>query len=260
MGAVVGRLGPVVGYRWKGRPVFRAYVQHIRYPNTERQQAERDWFVGMVRFASAAREALVEGLRQASLREGMTEGNYFVMKNKRHFHATADGGVRRVEVDYGQLSLSEGCVAPVTPTRVAADADGTLHVGWRRHAGQMRERSTDRVRCYVYNADMRQGLLSAPAPRAMAALAMRLPDGWCGHELHCYLFAVDGQGHASPTRHACPATDGDDAVEAFTVDAADALQLKKICSDCEKVVFLQRETPVVHTGTAVPPAGDTRAG
>ena len=93
LGAFSGRVGTVVGYSWRGRACVRAYKRTVAYPNTPMQQAERDWFVSMVRFASTARQALLLGLREQAERHQMTEGNYFVMSNKRCFARThAHGG------------------------------------------------------------------------------------------------------------------------------------------------------------------------
>ena len=88
LGAFSGRVGTVVGYSWRGRACVRAYKRTVAYPNTPMQQAERDWFVSMVRFASTARQALLLGLREQAERHQMTEGNYFVMSNKRCFART----------------------------------------------------------------------------------------------------------------------------------------------------------------------------
>lgn len=242
LGPVVGRMGSVVGYLWRGRPVFRAYVEHIHYPNTVRQQAERDWFVSMVRFASTARSALLVGMQQASLRECMTEGNYFVLRNKQHFHTVTEASAeetRRIEVDYERLSLSEGPVARVVPTGASVDADGTLHVGWQRHTGQRRERACDQVYCYIYDVAERRGMLAAPAERHDGGLALRLPDLWQHHELHCYLFAVDDYGNVSTTSHTTPvmtaSSDGTEGEDIATI-------IKNISPGNEKFVSLQRET------------------
>jgi hypothetical protein len=99
----------VVGYTWRGRPCIRVYRHAINYPNTELQQRQRDWFVSMVRFAAQANGALRLGFRQQSLDAQMTEGNYFVMKNKAHFVRRGDG----VEVAYERLQLSAGPAADV---------------------------------------------------------------------------------------------------------------------------------------------------
>ena len=88
LGPFRGKVGTVVGYLWRGRHVVRGYRKEINYPNTESQQAERDWFVSMVRFAATARQALLLGLRERAARDQMTEGNVFVKMNKHCFGRT----------------------------------------------------------------------------------------------------------------------------------------------------------------------------
>ena len=94
LGPFRGKVGTVVGYLWRGKPVVRAYRREINYPNTERQQAERDWFVSMVRFAATARQALLLGLRERAAQWQMTEGNAFVRMNKSCFGRDAACRVR----------------------------------------------------------------------------------------------------------------------------------------------------------------------
>ena len=219
MGPVIGRLGPAVGYLWRGRPVFRAYVRHIHYPNTPQQQAERQWFVAMVRFAAEARSALLQGLNEPALRQGMTEGNWFVRSNKQHFHSSPKlgegdpqgGGVchnspDQITVDYPRLALSEGPVAPVTPTAVEIADDGILTVDFNKNSHLRHARAIDSVHLYLYNATLRRGLHAAPVRRCAGRVALRLPDGWQQHDLHCYLFVTDTRSLASPTTYISPAT------------------------------------------------------
>ena len=94
LGPFRGKVGTVVGYLWRGKHVVRAYRREINYPNTESQQAEREWFVGMVRFAATARQALLLGLRERAERDVMTEGNVFVRMNKGCFGRDAAWRVR----------------------------------------------------------------------------------------------------------------------------------------------------------------------
>ena len=202
LGPVIGRLGPMVGYLWRGRPVFRAYVPHIRYPNTPDQQAEREWFVGMVRFAAEARNALLLGMKDLAVRERMTEGNTFVKRNKQHFHRQPSG--EAPSVDYSRLSLSAGPVAPVTPTSADIAADGILTVNFNKNSAMHRAKGIDSVHLYIYDATERHGLLAAAVHRCAGHIALRLPNGWQQHDLHCYLFATDFQGHASPTSYISP--------------------------------------------------------
>lgn len=215
LGDMVGKIGPLVGYLWRGQPVFRAYVKHIRYPDTERQQAERNWFVTMVRFAAAARPALLLGLRDSIRGKLLTEGNYFVQRNKQHFRYPTHNDLsvtlglsshaqRHVVVDYSRLALSEGPVAPVVPTCADVTTDGILAVDFDRNCRQPRCKDSDSVYLYVYDATEQRGLLSGPVRRSSAHHRLRLPDAWQTHDLHCYLFALDAQGHASATTYVLP--------------------------------------------------------
>lgn len=211
MGPVIGRLGPMVGYLWRGRPVFRAYVPHIRYPNTPGQQAEREWFVSMVRFAAEARPALLLGMRELAVRERMTEGNTFVKRNKQHFRRQAAGDAPLA--DYSRLALSAGPVAPVTPTSADIAADGILTVIFNKNSAMHRAKGIDSVHLYVYDATERRGLLAAAVHRCAGRVALRLPNAWQHHDLHCYLFATDLHALASPTTYIAPAPQDNQPVD-----------------------------------------------
>lgn len=197
MGPFVGKLGPAVGYLWKGRAVARAYVRHINYPDTELQRQERDWFVGMVRFAAEARHALLLGLRQRAAEEQMTEGNLFVKRNKQWFRREQG----RVEVDYSRLALSCGPAAGVGLTSATVGDAGVLTVGFQTLPGMRGAKASDTVRVYVYNAALGRGLLAAAVRRGDRSLAVALPDGWVTEAMHVYAFALDSQGRPSPTAY-----------------------------------------------------------
>ena len=203
LGPFRGKVGTVVGYLWRGQAVVRAYVREINYPNTAAQQAERDWFVSMVRFASAVRPALQKGFRRAAAEARMYETNWFVKSNKRHFRTQEDGSVA---VDYQRLALSSGSVAPVASESARVDADGVLEVCFDGQRQLRRSKATDEVTLVAYNARERKAVIASTVERRMGRVAVRLPDGWQRDELHCYLFAVDAQGEASASCHVATQT------------------------------------------------------
>ena len=196
LGPFRGKVGTVVGYLWRGKPVVRAYRKEINYPDTEMQQAEREWFVGMVRFAATARQALLLGLRERAAREQMTEGNVFVRMNKGCFGRDAARRVR-TGVDYERIRIAEGAAAPVRFTTASVDENNVLHVDFERNSGMMRAKASDRVYVYVYNEDTREGLLSHPAERRRGQLEMQLPYGWNVLNIRMWGFVVDSEGRAS---------------------------------------------------------------
>lgn len=193
LGGFSGKLGTVVGYTWRGRSCIRVYRHTINYPNTELQQKQRDWFVSMVRFASQANEALRMGFRQQSFDAHMTEGNYFVLKNKQHFHR--EEGV--VRVDYAQLKIAAGAAADVYFKQPRFEQDETVSVDFEKNGMALRASGDDNVYLYVYSPDLGAGILSAAATRRSKQVALRLPTAWAGHEVHLYGFVVDKEGRAS---------------------------------------------------------------
>ena len=197
MGPFVGRVGPVVGYMWKGIRCMRAYVPHIRYPNTVEQQRERDWFVGMVRFAAAARPALKLGLRAKASAMGMTEGNLFVNVNKCHF-VRSEG---QVTVDYAALRLSYGPAADVYFHEPRFEENETVTVTFEKNSLQLRASGDDSVYLYIYAPALGRGWLSTPTPRRNKSLSVKLPREWAGQEVHLYGFVVDKEGRPSGTTY-----------------------------------------------------------
>ena len=196
LGPFRGKVGTVVGYLWRGKQVVRAYRKEINYPNTEMQQAEREWFVGMVRFAATARQALLLGLREKASKEGMTEGNVFVRMNKGCFERGAARGIRS-GIDYERIRIAEGAAAPVRFTGAVVDEVGVLRVEYEKNSGMTRAKASDHVYLYVYNIDTREGMLNAAAPRRHGKVQMQLPEGWDAQSVRVYGFTVDADGRAS---------------------------------------------------------------
>ena len=197
LGHFTGKVGTVVGYFWRGKPVVRGYRREINYPNTENQQLERDWFVSMVRFAATARQALLLGLRERAARDQMTEGNAFVKMNKHCFGLTPTGEGCGLQVDYEKINVAEGSAAPVRFTTASIDESGVLQVDFEKNSGMTRAKGSDRVYLYIYNTATRQGLLSAPAERRGGRLQMQLPDGWNQLNTKLWGFVIDAAGRAS---------------------------------------------------------------
>lgn len=188
-----GKVGLTVGYTWKRIPCLRAYQKEVRYPNTAEQQRERDWFVAMVRFAAQARQALILGLHNEAEEKGMTEGNYFVYRNKQHFERTSTG----ITTDYARLLLANGPAADVTFHTAVFREHEEVSIDFEKNNLFTRASNEDKVYVYAYSHDRRQGILLMPVERKAKNITFRLPDSWSGNEVHLYGFVVDRDGRAS---------------------------------------------------------------
>lgn len=196
-GPIIGKVGTVVGYIWKGRPCVRAYRRNIAFPNTPRQQSQHDWFVAMVRFASKAVPAIRLGLREGAKRAAMTEGNYFVRENKRFFHNNNGS----LEIDFPSLKISEGAASDVYFNHPVFEEGEILSVSFSKNSSLLRPSSEDSVYLFVYNPRLEDAFFSAPATRRSKQIHVRLPQQWAGDQIHIYGFVVDQEGKPSRTTY-----------------------------------------------------------
>ena len=192
-GHYIGKCGTVVGYLWKQRPCQRAYRSHISYPNTPHQQRERDWFVTMVRFASKALPALKLGLCHKAAQLRMTEGNCFVMENKKAFHHVSGN----LKIDYASICIAEGPAADVLFALPHFEEHQVVEVPFQKNSTLLRPSNDDRVYVYAYAPDLAEGYLSAPSARRSKRVRFALPDHWSGCQVHLYGFVVSKDGNAS---------------------------------------------------------------
>lgn len=192
-GTFRGRVGDTVGYLWKGKACLRAYQPVVHYPNTEGQQQQRNWFVGMVRFAAKANEALRLGLRPKAEEHQMTESNYFILKNKQHFRLVNG----TLEIDYDQLQIASGHAADVYFKAARFEEHETVVVDFEKNMMSLRASAEDKVYLYIYAVGHNEGFLTNPVARRCKTLKTRLPENWAGDEVHLYGFVVDKEGRPS---------------------------------------------------------------
>ena len=175
----IGKVGTVVGYKWNGKSVMRAYVRYPHNPRTEQQTMHREMFKQEVQQAAKMRWAVSITLRDLAREAGMTAYNLFVKANQRAFGFENN----QLQVDYSRLMLSFGDVPPVEEASAEWNADNVLTVNFRRGRGA----ATDYVYLYAYVPDLGEGFLSAPVYRNEKRISVSLPDHYAGHEAHLYL-------------------------------------------------------------------------
>ena len=148
-------------------------------------------FREMVQLAGRFRVAINTGLRQLAYGHGMTECNMFVHRN--HRLLTSEG------LDYSQLEVSHGPVAPVGFGAAQVDGQMVLRVDFEKNPLRQRADADDSVVLFIYCVDHRFGIRTQAVPRRCGHIEVALPTQWAGAELHIYGFVVDRQGRTSNT-------------------------------------------------------------
>ena len=200
MAGFSGRLGNLIGYRWRGRMCVRTMPSHYRDARTPEQLQQRALFKAVVRFAAKARQVLKKGMNAVSLDAQMTESNYFMRVNKRCF-ALAAGTQNELQVDYENLLLADGPVAPVAFYEPQMLDETTLSVDFEKNPLHRAVKWEDLVYLVAYCPELGDFDISAPVYRRSNRLTMSLNPYWVGREVHLWGFVVDGNGRASQSQY-----------------------------------------------------------
>ena len=232
LGGYSGKVGPVVGYVWNGKPCVRACPQWVKNPRTAAQMEHRKMFKQEVQLAAKMSWAVGTTMRDEARANGMTAYNLFVKLNQHAFGMEDE----RLTVDYSSLILSVGNVASVSVKSMEWTSDNVLDVRYERGTGS----SFDHVYLYAYIPDLEQGFLAAPAYRRDKRVALALPDYYAGHTAHVYLMVQTADGRWSNSVYAGEIT-LDERIEEPQEDFAES-------------------TSTPTNGTELVPQGRTKAG
>ena len=190
-----GKVGQLVSYQWRGKWVTRTYSSKPHNPRTKDQQDHRMLFKQEVQLAGRMNWVLRETLDTIAEENGMTACNYFVKRNQTAFGE--DDGV--LVVNWADLMLSEGPVAPVAFGALEITEGTTLTINFERNPMHMSSDNFDRVYVYLYCPELQTGFFTAPVYRRDLRLSVVLPDQFSGHEVHLWGMVQDLAGRWSET-------------------------------------------------------------
>ena len=127
LGAVKGKVGPVVGAKWKNIPYLRSYVVP-KYTNTDAQAAQRSALTAVSNFARKMLTSIVQPLWNPKT-SVMSGYNLFIKSNISQFVTPNFYVTTGVLVADGNLEGIEGLAATY------ATSDGTVTITWSDNSG-----------------------------------------------------------------------------------------------------------------------------
>lgn len=196
MGDQIGKLGTAVGFKWKGKQVYRAYQGTVRNPNTARQKLARAKFLLLADLAVQFYSATVKGFYASANSKKITQGNRFFQMN---YNKISGSTPESLEISIPELTLSEGPVPTVT-VGPALDVTTPGQVGVTISDGNsdaMYASNDDEIYAFAYCPSAKRGKISAAATRSDNSVRVTgLPAAWSGLEVYVFLFVIGG-----PTSH-----------------------------------------------------------
>ncbi|MBP5190787.1 MAG: hypothetical protein J6031_07730 [Bacteroidales bacterium] len=196
-----GRVGNVVVYNWRGFKCIRSMPAQYNDARTPQQMEQRALFKFAVGFAAKACQVLRIGLHVASLNARMTEYNYFMRINKKCWSLDDADGQPTVHIDYENLVLADGPVAPVAFGVPQMLDEVTMSVDFEKNPLRRTAKSEDLVYLVAYCPELGYFELSSPTFRRRDKVIMSFNDYWIGREVQLWGFVVDSAGRASTSQY-----------------------------------------------------------
>mgnify|MGYP001778135730 FL=1 len=190
LGGFSGKVGPVVGCRWKNIYYIRSRAARVSNPNTERQQCQRGKFRTAVNFLKTILPFIQVGYR--NYEQGKSAYNAAISYLMHHAFA---GNGQEAVLDFEKVRISQGCLTPVSGASVGR-MGGNMLVSWNNNTAEGDAAADDVAMLLVYNRTRGEAIWQLSADcRSDGRCSLRLPLGWESDELAVYLAfrSADGQ-------------------------------------------------------------------
>ena len=185
LGPQIGKLGPAVGFLWKGRNIYRSHNPFVRNPKTPAQVEARAKFKLLAQTARLLSPAINLGYAYKADAERNTTRALFTRDN---YHLLSyDQG--QPDIDMTLLSLADGPLTPVAfGTPSLSDLTLTVPIA-NSYSGIGCALDSDRVHLLVANRSKDMAILVSAA-RTDTQLQAALPDTFSGTQVELYGFVT----------------------------------------------------------------------
>lgn len=179
LGGFSGKVGNVVGARWRGKNVMRSLPQRGDYTPTENQILQRERFRTVVKFLTP-----IKGLVSKYFGKKQGDKSPYNMATSYHLkEALIEVGDDFV-IDYPKVLISKGDLRGLDNPSITAAANQVVNMAWTDNSGQGNANPLDQLVVVFYAPDLEVFQVFEPAgTREETAVQLTMPAFLSGSEM-----------------------------------------------------------------------------
>jgi len=191
-GAYSGKVGNVVGSRWREVDYVRSLGRPSNRPASEAQLQQRARFALAVAFLSPVKDLLNLGFSDKE--QNAATGYNVALSHLLRSGITGD--YPKVDIDYSKVQISRGSLAAPVGLTFTEESPGEAVISWEPLTNTFNAFADDSVIALVYNKDKAFFSIYEEATRQEGVLSLELPAAFSGDELEAWVF----MGHRDGVR------------------------------------------------------------
>lgn len=183
LGGISGKVGNVVGGRWRGIDYIRTKPAQVKNPNTEAQQNQRMRFKLVIQFLKKIKPLVNIGFHKRG--KNQTPQNAAMAYNLKHAIA---GEFPDLELDPAQIVFSEGSLQPAQGASMDTSVTGAITISWISDTASANASESDGAMILIYNPAKDEVVYNIfGSTRGIESHVQSIPAHWAGDEVAGYL-------------------------------------------------------------------------
>ena len=201
LGGFNGKVGPVIGFAWKGISGMRARAQSVPNPNTEAQQLQRKKFRLLGQWLSPVNGFLRAGF--AAYADGQSQFDAAMDFNFAGDAFSDPEELDRVKVNPASVIVSKGALMPVfNATAAYRSQNHDINITWDDNTGIGNAKETDTVMWLLVNETNGQVIYHVEASkRDEEESNVDLPTAWHDTRVGVWIALRNEAGLASDSQY-----------------------------------------------------------
>lgn len=185
LGAQYGKIGPVVGRKFREENVYSAYQKNVSNPRSDAQTRHRARFRALSTLSHDMACGAIFGFRIAAKGTNLSPRNLFQKTNWPCVTASGAGGIN---FNYPEMQVSKGGLSNLHFDIPLFDVPSAVVVEFQEFGAPCQRTENDRAFIYVYCPDAKQGILSEATDFGDAKVTLPVPAMWNGMKVHVWGF------------------------------------------------------------------------